>query len=102
MVHRIDAVGSDVHLEQVPVAGTQMMHALDRNATEGQVVCQLPVRDGKCGQVIAEPFGENVHDQQVSKSASQRACFASFGFRDFRRPLIIRATSLQRSLSPFA
>ena len=46
VVHRIHAIGGDVHLEEVPVAGTKIVHAFDRDAAQGQVFGELAVVDG--------------------------------------------------------
>ena len=97
MVHGVDAVGGDVHLEEVAVPGAEVVDALDRDAAQCDVFGELAVVHGDAGNVAAEPFGENVHkeaSQQVSELASQRSYTTSLDFIVFKRPLIIRATSL--------
>lgn len=37
------------------------MHALDRDAAQGEVFGELAVVRGDVGDVGAEPFGENIH-----------------------------------------
>ena len=66
VVHGVDAVGSDVHLEEGavrrPVVAAEIVNAFDGDAAEGEVVGELPVGDSEGGQVVAEPLRENVHD----------------------------------------
>ncbi len=61
VVHRIDAVGGDVHLEEVAIAGAEVVDALDGDAAQGEVVGELSVGDGEGGKIVAEPVGENFH-----------------------------------------
>ena len=61
MVHRIDAVGGDVHLEEVSIAGTEVVHALHRNATQRQVFGELMIVDRDIRDIGAEPAGQDIH-----------------------------------------
>ena len=61
VVHGVDAVGGDVHLEEVAVPGAKVVDALDRDAAQGEVFGELAVVYGDAGDVAAEPFGENIH-----------------------------------------
>ena len=61
VVHGIDAVGGDVHLEERTVAVAERINALDRDAAESQVFGKLGVGDGEFGQIGTEPPGENLH-----------------------------------------
>ena len=47
VVHGVDAVGGDVHLEEVAVAGTEGVDAFDGDAAEGEVVGELPIVTGE-------------------------------------------------------
>jgi len=38
MVHGVDAVGGDVHLEEVAPGGAEMVNAFDGDAAEGEIV----------------------------------------------------------------
>ena len=67
VVHGVDAVGGDVHLEEVAVvlsvgADAEVMHAFYGDAAQGEVVGELPVIDGEFRQIGAEPGCENFHD----------------------------------------
>jgi len=66
VVHGVDAVGGDVHLEEVTVVWAEIMDAFDGDAAQGEVVGELPIGDRKCGQIVSEPAGENVHDWTIS------------------------------------
>ena len=55
VVHGVDTVGGDVHLEEVAVVGAEGVDAFDGDAAEGEVVGELPVGDRESGQVVAEP-----------------------------------------------
>jgi hypothetical protein len=35
--------------------------AFDGDAAEGEVVGELPIGDGECGEIVAEPVCEDVH-----------------------------------------
>ena len=61
VVHRVDAVGGDVHLVERAVAGAEIVDAFDGDAAQGQVFGELRVVDGKLGQITAKPFGKNLH-----------------------------------------
>ncbi len=65
MVHGVDAVGGDVHVEEraCGVAGgvVELEDAFDSDAAEGEVFGELGVIDVEDGQVGAEPFGEDLH-----------------------------------------
>ena len=58
VVHGVDAVGGDVHLEERAVAGAEIVDAFDGDAAEGQVFGELGVGDGEIGQITAEPIGQ--------------------------------------------
>ena len=51
VVHGIDAVGGDVHLEERAVAGAEIEDAFDGDAAQGQVFGELRVVDGEFGQI---------------------------------------------------
>ena len=59
VVHGVDAIGGDVHLEEVAVG--DFMDTLDSDATEGEVFGELAVVYWKRGEEGAEPMGEDVH-----------------------------------------
>jgi hypothetical protein len=66
VVHGVDAVGGDVHFEEVAArfaidAGAEEVDAFDGDAAEGEIVGELPVGDREGGQVVAEPVCEDVH-----------------------------------------
>jgi len=61
VVHGIDSVGGDVHLEEVAVTGAKIVDAFHRDATQGEVFGELTVVCRYSGDVGAQPFGENVH-----------------------------------------
>jgi hypothetical protein len=61
VVHGVDAVGGDVHFEEVAVVGAEGVDAFYGDAAEGEVVGELPVGDGEGGQIVAEPDCEDVH-----------------------------------------
>ncbi len=71
VVHGVDAVGGDVHLEERAVAGAEIVDAFDGDAAQGQVFGELGVDDGEIGQITAKPFGENLH--AIHRLASCRA-----------------------------
>jgi hypothetical protein len=60
VVHGVDAVGGDVHVEERGVVG-ELEDSFDGDAAEGEVFGELGVIDGERGQVGAEPFGEDFH-----------------------------------------
>ena len=51
VVHGVDAVGGDVHLEERAVAGAEIVDAFDGDAAQGQVFGELGVGDGEIGQI---------------------------------------------------
>ncbi len=61
VVHGIDAVGGDVHLEERAVACAEIEDAFDGDAAQGQVFGELGVGDGEFGQVRSQPFCQNFH-----------------------------------------
>ena len=69
VVHGVDAVGGDVHVEEggIGVAGcvVELEDAFDGDAAEGEVFGELGVIDVENGQVEAEPVGENLHGWTV-------------------------------------
>ncbi len=85
VVHRVNAVGGDVHLVERAVARAQIVDAFNGYAAQRQVFGELGVVDGQFRQIGAEPFGQYVHfflslsasqprtaRQQVSRSARCR------------------------------
>ena len=69
VVHGVDAVGGDVHLEEAAVGvaegvAAEVVDAFDGDAAEGEVVGELAIVDGggEGGQVVAEPAGKDLHD----------------------------------------
>ena len=65
VIHRVDTVGRDVHIEQrrVRVARSivQLKDSFHGDATEGQVFGELVVIDIENGQVGAEPMRKDLH-----------------------------------------
>jgi hypothetical protein len=37
------------------MAAAQGVYSLDGNAAEGEVIGELPIGDGKCGEIVAQP-----------------------------------------------
>ena len=62
MVHGVDAVGGDVHLEQMALG--EGVDAFDGDAAEGEVLGELTVVDGRGegGEKAAEPVREDLHE----------------------------------------
>ena len=81
MVHGVDAVGGDVHLEEGAVRA-EIEDAFDGDAAEGEIVGELTVGDREFGEIGTKPIGENAHSssQRVSESASQLSRTASSPF----------------------
>ena len=61
MVHGIDAVGGDVHLEERSVPWTKIVDAFDGNAAQGQRLGKFTVGQGEAGDVGTNPLGKNIH-----------------------------------------
>ena len=62
VVHRVDAVGGDVHLEEVDVVWAERVDAFYGYAAEGEVVGELPIVSRDTRDVGAEPLCNDVHD----------------------------------------
>src|SRR3984885_13032577 len=67
VVHGVDAVGGDVHLEEVAVGFSlggraEIVDAFYGYAAEGESFGELVIIDRNVGDVGAEPVGENLHD----------------------------------------
>jgi hypothetical protein len=66
VVHGVDAVGGDVHVEErgFGVAGdvVDLEDAFDGDAAQGQVFGELSVIDVQDREIGAEPFGKDFHD----------------------------------------
>ena len=76
VVHRIDAVGGDVHfVERAADRRRNVEDTFDGDPAQGQVVGKGAVIGGEAGEVGAEPGSENIHgesaSQRVGKSATQ-------------------------------
>ena len=75
VIHGVDAVGGDVHVEKggVGVAGgvVELEDAFDGDAAEGEVFGELGVIDFENGQVGAEPVGEDLHGWTVPSVSSR-------------------------------
>ncbi len=65
MVHGVDAVGGDVHLEEVAVVWAEGVDAFYGDAAEGEVFGELLIIDRNVGDVGAEPGGEDIHDGRL-------------------------------------
>jgi hypothetical protein len=61
VVHGIDAVGGDVHLEERTVPRTKIEDAFDGNAAQGQRLGKFAVGQGEAGHVGTNPLGKNIH-----------------------------------------
>ena len=62
VVHGVNAVGGDVHLEEVAVGFAEVMNTFDGDAAKGEVVGELPVGDGERWEVVTEPVRKNLHE----------------------------------------
>ncbi len=58
VIHGVDAVGGDVHLEERAVAGAEIEDAFDGDAAKGKVFGELGVGDGEFGEIAPQPFGK--------------------------------------------
>jgi hypothetical protein len=70
VVHGVDAVGGDVHLEEVPVGlsiggGAEIVDTFYGDAAEGESFGELVIIDRDVGDVGAQPSGENIHDVRL-------------------------------------
>ncbi len=65
VVHGVDAVGGDVHLEEVAVVWAEIVDAFYGDSAEGEVFGELVVIGRDIGDVGAEPSGENIHDGRL-------------------------------------
>src|SRR3984885_2085577 len=61
MVHGIDAVGGDVHLEERTLARTKIEDTFYGNAAQGQRFGEFAVGQGEAGHVGANPLRKNIH-----------------------------------------
>jgi hypothetical protein len=61
VVHGVDAVGGDVHVEERAGGIGSWEDAFDGDAAEGEVFSELGVVDVERGQVGAEPTGQDLH-----------------------------------------
>ena len=70
VVHGVDAVGGDVHLEEVTVGVAvcvlaEGMNTFDGDAAEGEVFGEGAIVDREGGEKGAEPVGEDLHDGRL-------------------------------------
>ena len=69
VVHGVDAVGGDVHFEEVAVGfaigSAQRVDAFYGDSAEGEVFGELVIIDRDVGDVGAEPGGEDIHDGRL-------------------------------------
>jgi hypothetical protein len=65
VVHGVDAVGGDVHVEECGVGVArdvvQFEDAFDRDAAQREVFGELGIVDIEHRQIGAEPMGKNLH-----------------------------------------
>ena len=61
VIHGVDAVGGDVHLEEGAVC-VQIEHAFDGDAAESEIIGKMAVSRSEAGEIFAEPGGENLHE----------------------------------------
>jgi hypothetical protein len=61
VVHGVDAVGGDVHLEEVAVVWAEIVDTFYGDATEGEVFGELVIIGRDIGDVGAEPVGKDLH-----------------------------------------
>jgi hypothetical protein len=61
VVHGIDSIGGDVHLEERTLARTKIEDAFDGNAAQGQRLGKLAVGQGEAGHVGTNPLRKNIH-----------------------------------------
>ena len=69
MIHRVDAVRGDVHLEERTTAGRGEF-AFHGNAAQGEVFGELPVVDRQLGKIGAKPMRKNIQANCSRKRVS--------------------------------
>jgi hypothetical protein len=65
VVHGVDAVGGDVHLEEMAVVWAEGVDAFYGDAAEGEVFGEFVIIDRDIGDVGAQPWRDYVHDGRL-------------------------------------